>query len=544
MSDIGLDAPIGTAHPKATCCWCQRPLVVAQMLQKRCWVCPVDWPRQAALALTVTPGEKGHAKLLGVPLGTPVCLNVPLPSQAAFEECQAKNILWGGQAGPGKSHGVRWWLYKRSLTTPKHEALLTRENWEQLEKTHIRRMREELPLIAGHDGAEIVGTEARFHSSGAFIDCGHMADAKSVSRYLSTEYGAIVCDEASQTPVDGEGVTPLGELSTRARKVYQDVAGAAVRPRFLPVSNPGGASAPWLCDMFIDHTPDFDRYPALRAKYQPAQWAYLPARLDDNPYQDPEYEDTLAVLSAVRFEQLRHGDWHVFSGQFFREWSDRTHLRLLEIPTGVRWFRSLDWGYNAPGCVLWWVILSDGRLYVRSELKFQRMDVSEVARLIKQRDGELGLRGHVPTYADPAIWAKTGVATKTKTQGESVAETFKFLKVPMQPGDNDRYNGWMRCHQVLRLAPDGDPWCLVHPDCRYLSRSIAAAKSSETDADDVDTHSDDHALDAWRYGAMSRPMPKAFLSSRSTPAEGTLGWLKQRARPTGGVLGGREVRVA
>jgi hypothetical protein len=323
------DDPIGTPHPTAKCCWCGGALVVGQVLAKRCWLCPVDAMRQVDLALCVTPLDKSHARLLGVTPGTQVCLNVPLPSQALFEECAAKNILWGGQAGPGKSHGVRWWLYKRSLTTPTHEALLTRENWEQLEKTHLRKMAQELPLM----GARLVNREARF-DNGAFIDCGHMADAEAVTRYLSTEYGAIVADEASQTPVDTEGVTPLGELSTRARKVYRDIAGREVRPRFLPVSNPGGPSAPWLLDMFIDHTPDFERYPALRAKYQAAQWAYIPARLDDNPYQDPEYEDTLAVLTDVRYKQLREGDWRVFSGQFFREWQETKdgqpwHVRRL-----------------------------------------------------------------------------------------------------------------------------------------------------------------------------------------------------------------------
>jgi hypothetical protein len=60
--------------------------------------------------------------------------------------------------------------------------------------------------------------------------------------------------------------------------------------------------------------------------YKPEQWAYIPARLDDNPYQDPEYEDTLAVLNKTRYEQLRHGDWTVFSGQFFSEWAPSVHV--------------------------------------------------------------------------------------------------------------------------------------------------------------------------------------------------------------------------
>jgi hypothetical protein len=89
-----------------------------------------------------------------------------------------------------------------------------------------------------------------------------------------------------------------------------------------------------LRDFFIDHTPDFDRFPQLRAKYDPAQWLYLPAKLDDNPYLDGDYETSLAVLSKWRYEQLRHGDWNVFSGQFFSEWTPNQHVRELAIGAG------------------------------------------------------------------------------------------------------------------------------------------------------------------------------------------------------------------
>jgi phage terminase large subunit len=305
---------LGTAHHRATCCWCSASLVIGEIETLRCWVCPRCWARQRQCALIVQDRKTGAKR----------CLYMPLPSQVLFEECPAKNVLWGGQAGPGKSHGVRWWLYKRSLTVPGHEGLLLRENWDQLEKTHLRKMQFELPLF----GAKLVDKTARF-PNGSFIDCGHMADAEAVSRYLSTEYGAIVPDEATQTPVTSDGTTPLAELSTRARKVYRDVNGQEVRPRFMPVSNPGGPSAAWLRDMFIDHTPDLEKSPALARTYDPAQWRYIPARLDDNPYQDPEYEDTLSVLSKWRFEQLRHGDWNVSSGQFFSEWLPRLHVRSL-----------------------------------------------------------------------------------------------------------------------------------------------------------------------------------------------------------------------
>jgi len=546
---IDLDtAPIGTPHRTAICCWCQRPLVVAQVLQLRCWVCPVDWGRQVAHATIVKAASKEHAKLLGVSVGTEVCLDVPLPSQAQIEERIAAfalaypgkrfNLTWGGQAGPGKTHGIRWLLYRRSLRTPHHEALLLRENWEQLEKTHIRKMKEELPKL----GAKLVDRTAVF-ANGAYIDCGHMADQEAIGRYLSTGYGIIAPDEASLYPVDTEGTPVLAELSTRARETWVMIDGARSVPLFCPVTNPGGPTAPWLLDMCIDHTPDYEHYPALAGVnpdgspvYNPDHWQYQAARLDDNPYMREDYATTdLATLSKTRYEQLRHGDWHVFAGQFFSKWNERRHVVDLDIPPNVSWFTSMDWGSNKPGCVLWWAILPDGRLYLRSELKFQGDDVSEVAVKIKAREKALGIRQVTKRLGDPAMWIKDGKTKGTKLIGESIADTFSRHKIPLLQANNDRVNGWARCLQILRDAPDGDPWCQVHSDCRYFIRTIAAAKSDKADADDVDTTGDDHALDAWRYGAMSRPMPTTFAKAAPI-VEGSLGWYKAQQKEPGGIL--------
>lgn len=325
-----LDLPVGTQHPKATCCWCGLPLVVGQVMapagEKRCWLCPRDYPRQLKHALFVTPKN-----------GKKACVNVPLPSQVLFEECEAPKVLWGGQAGPGKSHGVRWWLYKRSLTIENHKALLLRENHGQLESTHLFDMRRELTVF-GSDTR--LANDTAYFPNGSEIHCGHMADASSVQRYLGTEYGAIVPDEASLYPVDALGVTTLSELSTRARKAYKDVNGNTVEPRFMPVTNPGGPSASWLRDMFIDHLPDYETFPALKPVfdadghqikgYREHDWVYIPAKLSDNPYMREDYADSdLAVLTGVRYKQLAEGDWYAFSGAFFSEWQTAVHVREL-----------------------------------------------------------------------------------------------------------------------------------------------------------------------------------------------------------------------
>lgn len=340
---VRLTDALGTAHRKAECCWCHGPLVVNQVEQLRCWTCrePACMLRQVKWGLYVTY-TASEARALGLKEKGKYCWHVPLPSQVAPYEWNAPYpgyLLWGGRAGPGKSTGGRHWLYHRSLTVPGHEALLLRENWDQLKANHTVKMAVEVPKLGGRwmneDRMAIFGKG----SDQSIIYCGHMADVDALERYIGIEYGAIVADEASRYPVNFEGVPVLAELSTRARKEYTDRHGQFVSGVFMPVTNPGGPSAAWLRDMHIDHTPNFEVFPALEPEYDEAgaqvsgyraeQWHYLAASLKDNPYMREDYAQTqLAVLSGVRYRQLAEGDWDAFDGRFFNEWDPRLHVAV------------------------------------------------------------------------------------------------------------------------------------------------------------------------------------------------------------------------
>jgi phage terminase large subunit len=269
-------------------------------------------------------------------------LYVPLPKQAEFDQRDERYVLFGGQAGPGKSHGVRWALYRRALRIPGFEALILRQTFPELEKTHLRRMAAEEAILKRYKvDVKFTKTDKLMvfkHPGGAdsIIECGHMEDASAVDKYLSTEYDAIVPDEAVKFQPE-----PLLELSTRARTSKPDVLkmGGA---KFWPVTNPGGPSHSMLKDLFIDKAPDFSSMDdATRSIisdfYQPDEWVYVRASLDDNPYIDQEYEKNLAVIamrSPHRYEQLRHGNWDAMEGQFFGEWAplrngEPWHVRSL-----------------------------------------------------------------------------------------------------------------------------------------------------------------------------------------------------------------------
>jgi hypothetical protein len=193
--------------------------------------------------------------------------------------------------------------------------------------------------------------------------------------------------------------------------------------------------------------------------------------------------------------------------------------------TDLEIFLSLDWGWNAPGCVLWWVALVDSHYHIAAELKFQRTAVETLGAEVWKRNKDLGFGRMRYVVADPACWQHTGAG-----KGESIAESLSRppCRLPMKKGDNNRLLGWARVHELFQPAPDGRPWVTVDESCTYLRRTIPAAVSDKSDPDDVDTTGDDHGLDALRYGAMSRPAPSRLMRTLSYPKK-SAGALFQQA---------------
>lgn len=465
-----------------------------------------------------------YAIALPQPDGKNALFYVPLPKQVDFELKPVRYLLGGGAAGGSKSHQARFGLYRRALVIPNFEALILRKTWGQLEKHHLRLMDREAKQFRA------LGIDVHFNKTdremtfpnGAIIEGGHM-DADDLDNFLSRERDAIVPDEGSTfRPKD------LLELSTRARSskpeveayarqlwgmtdkhVYPEIPGNGAV--FWVLSNPGGQASSMLRDMFIDKSPDYEDYPQLRdvdsegnPMYQPSEWGFVKADIEDNPYLSPTYERDLALSnSPARYQQLRYGNWDVISGQFFSEFNTSTHVKDLGTPKGAKWFRSYDWGFMDYGCCLWWCELPDGRVYIRAELKHQHDDVESICRKIHGITKELQIERISYTVAD-----KYSMGSRSSdTSGVSRGQMFASYGIPVIGAEHERTTGWTRLRELLRIRSDDLPWLVIHPDCRYLIRSMAAVTSGKNDHEDID-YADDHALDAVRYGAMSRHAPR------------------------------------
>lgn len=430
-------------------------------------------------------------------------------------------------------------MYRRAMRIPNYEGLLIRRTWGELEKHHFRLMEREAKVFTAHGipcTFSITSREMKFHDTGAIIEGGHMESQDDIDKYLSRERDDINVDEGVTIPPQN-----LLELSTRARSTKPEVLedGGA---RFSVYTNPGGIAATMLRDFFIEHEPNWEDYSEeLKEEYNPDDWVYIPGNLEDNPYLPSSYQSDLAVLQPWRFRQLRYNDWDVVAGTFFAEFSTATHVKDLGDPgESCEWFHSLDWGYIQPGCILWWALLPDGVLYIRRELKFSHMLIEMVVEKVREIDDELGVRRENLRYsvADPALRGTN--INKTTVQGEITGETMEqtFAKagMPLLMGKNNRQQGWQRCHEFLGSRGkrtdeetgkevDLGPHIIVHPDCRYLIRTLASITSAKNDPEDVDTTADDHPADSLRYGAMTRP--RARQSRTIVPAKSFMARRKQ-----------------
>jgi hypothetical protein len=107
-------------------------------------------------------------------------------------------------------------------------------------------------------------------------------------------------------------------------------------------TNPGNIGHAWVKALWVDHTPPagFER----PENYQPGEYDFVRARLDDNPIyaNDAEYRRTLEALSEHLRRAFLDGDWDVFAGQYFDVFEIGRHtarpedLRLDCLPQLVR----------------------------------------------------------------------------------------------------------------------------------------------------------------------------------------------------------------
>ena len=447
-----------------------------------------------------------------------------------------EEMLYGGQAGGGKSLLARALAITVMTVWPQSETAIFRRTYPELEDSHIR------PILR-----ETAGTSFTYHEgkrelrapNGSLCLFRYADDEKDLRHYLSAEWACLIVDEATAFPGDW-----LEFLRARVRSTRADW-----RPIILYTTNPGGVGHVYLKTQFVDPHPARTVWTAADEDGG-LRRVFLPAALKDNPALGLEYRRRLLGIKDETIRRaLMEGDWNIGGNFFFAEWRPTKHV-IPDFPIPDHWRTraiGVDFGFGAPwSCHFYvrdedlWRAERETRWFVYRELYGAGVRDEEQARLIKEAiEADLGLttkggrrpKGRLPTYhlfCDPAMWSKN-------PNGLSVAEVYRFVLadhgVAPQKADNDRISGWQRVRDYLAEQADGWPALVYFASCTEAIRTLPALPRDRRNPEDADSDADDHAADELRYVLQGLGAPAQAIDHPGYEAHERAGSYRVRSSP-------------
>ncbi|MHC4310902.1 MAG: terminase large subunit domain-containing protein [Planctomycetota bacterium] len=450
----------------------------------------------------------------------------PQPKQAILHRCAANEILYGGAAGPGKSHALRQEALYWATRLDGLQVYLFRRTYPELEKNHILPSLNEFPMGYGKYRDQKRRWEFK---NGSIIHMCHSQHEKDIFQYQGAEIHLLLIDE----------------LTTFTEFMY-DYVRARVRctldvpeewrhrlPGIICASNPGGVGHEFVKRRWVDFAKPY-KYRKAIGREGGMLRCYIPGLLEDNQIlmeKDPEYIHRLDALPEPFRTAYKEGDWDIFIGQMFYFSRDHHICQPRAIPENAQVYMTFDWGFGAPYSVGWWWADADGRLYRFGELygwntqpnQGIRQTDSQIAEAIVQREKELGLR---TTEGSPArallriaghdCWNKKP-DYKGGGQGPSTTEIFARYGLFFSKGDADRVLKIRQFHERLRITDDGPPMVQIYNTCEHFIRTIPLLQANPNNVEDVDTNLEDHVYDEACHIFMARPLtPKVKTAKLSS----------------------------
>ncbi len=473
-----------------------------------------------------------------------------LAASAAARLCDRPDgpnaVGYGGARGGGKTH----WLFAQMgaddcQRVPGLKCLLLRkvgksnlENFESLRHRLFPALPHEFNASRG----------LLVFANGSRIVLGHYQCEKDLDSYLGLEYDVIGIEEATQLTL-----RKYEDISTccRTSKILAD--GQHWRPRLYSTTNPGGVGHQWYLEKFI--TPHECRTESATR--------FIPARVDDNAFINPEYKSSLAERTGWQYDAWYLGRWNFCAGQYFRNFHPQVHIIGGETPPasvsppnsnsafqddlarlrrfrecdGVEWFAAMDYGYTHRTVVLLGCRDHERNIYVLDEHAERHWIPERHARAIKA----MFARHHVYVDEDHMREARRAEIPETSTareshwclrkrrrlarffagtdmfspqsDGESVERQYRKFGLRLSQAHMNRVAGWSAILQGLGDVEAGIlPNLFIHQRCRRLIESLPYLQHDPDCPGDVlkanineEGVGGDDAADALRYLVATKP---------------------------------------
>ena len=419
-----------------------------------------------------------------------------LAASAAARLCDRADgptaVGYGGARGGGKSH---WLLAQMGADdcqrVPGLKCLLLRKvgkaNMEHFEDLRRRLFTGLVHEFSAYRGVLTFGNGSR-------IIAGHFQSEKDIDAYLGLEYDVIGIEEA--TTLSSRKHTDISTCCRTSKSNW--------RPRIYSTSNPGGIGHAWYRTKFI--VPFQER--------RETETRFLPARVTDNAYNNPEYRKVLESLHGWQRKAWLDGDWDLAAGQYFTSFRREVHIIPdFDESRAREWFAALDYGFAHYTVVLLGCTDGDGNLFVVDEHAERLWLPQRHADAIRAMVGRHQIGGRALEVGDlRRIVAGTDVFSR-QSDGTTIANQYAREGITLKPANMDRVNGWA---EVMQRLGDGGASVraklFIHKRCGRLAETLPAMQHDPNRPEDVlkvDADEDgvggDDAADALRYLVATKP---------------------------------------
>lgn len=406
------------------------------------------------------------------------------------------DIGCGGARGPGKSHAV---MSQAALDdcqrVPGLKGLFLRQTGVSAQESFDDLIQK---TVRGKVAFRKTKTSLRF-PNGSRILLGGFKDESDIDKYIGLEYDFIIVEELTQLTAE-----KYDKLRGSLRTSKQNW-----RPRMYTSFNPGGVGHAWVRERYVL---------PYRGKKQD-KTRFIPSTYKENPALNPEYLEYLEGLGGNLGRAWRSGEWDVFAGQYFPEWSYDAHV-VAPFVMPITWFRfrSIDpSGRDGITSCHWYAVDSNGRVYCYREYYYGPGVVNlktgkpyEVGRDAKDHAKAIALMS-VDNEGDPEQYRYTVIDTAAFAKAgfsETMAEIYAREGVGgLMPAAKERLTGWNAVHTYLNHVEAGDPdernpqesKLKVFSNCVNLIRTLPLLQHDTLHPEDVDSDGEDHAADELRY---------------------------------------------
>lgn len=351
------------------------------------------------------------------------------PKQRGFMALDAREVLYGGAAGGGKTDALLA-AALQYMDRPQYSALILRRTYPalKLRGAIMDRARE---WLSGTDAVWKEQDKRWTAPSGATLQFGYCDNEGDLERYKGPHFHFIAIDELTEWP---EGW--YGFLFSRLRKHVDD----PIPLRMRAGTNPDGIGAEWVRQRFAIPEGEIISAPIVT---QEGSRVFFPARAEDNPTLDlVEYEKSLVAMTgsttSPRYQQLRWGRWlRDFEGLVYA-YDPARNLAELELPAGKEareragwhFMLGIDYGFrdSTAFAVLGWRD-HDATVYVLESMKRTELTPSDAADITHDLE---------KAYGFERIVGDVGGLGKGYAE-----ETRRRFHIPVQPAEKKNKRGYI-----------------------------------------------------------------------------------------------------